>query len=258
MGATTHDSSLEEIVRRNVGAAVLAHHQSDAHRSGDGKAIVPAIYAGPGSDSPGEEFIRSAGYKDWVARFPDGGPASRGEYHGDPAQVSYRLGGRQLVSRALVTSADASAGSLVRPDRGPLEPGLALLTIRQLVSVIPVTSDQVDFPRETARATAAAPVAEATALTGTTGLKPEGALTFELVQVPIRTIAEWVAATKRIVSDADFLSAYINTALMDDIEETLEDQMLNGGGTGEDFLGILNTVGSGTLEVQAPANRRWT
>lgn len=55
MPAIQHgDPSLEEIVRDHVGAAVLAHHQSDAHRSGDGKPVVPAIYGGSGAESPGK------------------------------------------------------------------------------------------------------------------------------------------------------------------------------------------------------------
>ena len=131
-----------------------------------------------------------------------------------------------------------------------LEPGLVRpLTIRDLVTVIPATSDSAEWVREVSRVSAAAPVAEATgantsALTDATGRKPEGALVFEKVTTIIRTFATWVAATKRIIADAEQLRAYVDQYLVYDLSLELEDQIVAGVGTGENFTGILNTPAS--------------
>jgi HK97 family phage major capsid protein len=98
------------------------------------------------------------------------------------------------------------------------------LSLRQLVTVLPTSSDAIEWVRESARVEAAAPVEEATALTGTTGVKPEGSLTFDLVQDTIKTMAIWVPATKRILQDAPQLQAYINSYLAYDLGRELYKQ----------------------------------
>jgi HK97 family phage major capsid protein len=65
---------------------------------------------------------------------------------------------------------------------------------------------------------------------------------FDIVSETVKTVAEWVAATKRVVSDASQLRAYIDAYLTDDLAIELEDQMVAGAG-GNSFTGILNTVG---------------
>lgn len=252
-------------------------------RAGASQGATSAIYGGgeggPGAAAgegeqdqavtPGELFLRSQAYGDWIGRFPNGGPAVGTEAQsGSMEYDQYRnllgmpnatekLRGflSPMKARALITSADASAGHLVRPDfRGLLEPyiGYRPLTIRQLVTVIPVATDAIEYVVEATRVSNAAPVAESTALNSTVvsgqswvtaGTKPEGGLTFAPRSDTVRTIAEWVAATRRILSDAPALRTYIDQYLTDDIAIELEDQMIAGGGGGENFTGILNTVG---------------
>jgi HK97 family phage major capsid protein len=224
----------QRIVDKAKEAKARAHGTPGFYGSGGG---TPGFYGAP-DESPGAVFARSAQVKTWLSRFPGGGPNSEGTYQSDPVLLKGGL-------RALITSADASAGSWVRPDyRGLLEPGAVRpLVLRQLVSVIPTTSDLVQWVREVARVAAAAPTAEATALTGTSGTKPEGGVTFELLDVPVRTFPVWIPATKRIVADATGLRAYVDQLLREDVAEEMEDQMLAGSGTGENFRGILNDPG---------------
>lgn len=246
----------------------------------------PPLYGGgpgPGSQgqgfniddvlTPGERFMRSDAFKSWIQKFPSGGPTSQMQAWSDAEPMGiYRdllgmagatetLRSRILTPatmRALLTSNDASAGLLVQPDfRGLLEPGqIRPLSVRQLITVIPVTTDAITYIKENSRVSGAAPVAEATgmgaAVTGATsnmsnvavgGLKPEGGLTFVSVTDTIKTIAEWVPATNRILSDAPFLRGYIDQYLTDDLALELEDQIVAGPGGGENFVGILNTVG---------------
>ena len=232
---------------------------------------VPEVF------SPGEAYVRSEAYKAWLDVFPSGGPTAEGIRHQGLAQdvggfrsalglrtATERFYGRITPSsmRALVTSADASAGTLVQSDRrGLLETGLTRpLTIRDLVTVIPVTTDTIEYVKEVSRTLNAAPVAEATSVatgfgvptdvtvgTGTVSMvKPEGGLTFTTVTDHVKTIAEWIPATSRILADAGGLRAYIDAYLTQDIAEELEDQIVAGSGGGEDFLGILNTPSIGT------------
>jgi HK97 family phage major capsid protein len=223
--------------------------------------------------TPGEVFVRSEQYAEWIKRFPSGAPA-RGDAMSDAVEFpvlskmlglitatdQMRAGGTITPDkfRALLTASDAVAGQLIRPDyRGLLEPGLLRpLTVRQLVTTIPTTTDAIEYVKEASRILGAAPVSEATQLlhTGdTTATKPEGGLTFSLVQDVVRTIAEWVPATRRVLQDAPQLRAYIDSYLVDDLALELEDQIVAGNGTGQNFRGILNTVGVQTAGPPAGA-----
>jgi HK97 family phage major capsid protein len=238
----------------------------DLYGGGDAGGQDGTFRAGGLGDTPytpGEVFVRSEAYEAWMKKFPSG-PPEQGFFQSEQVKFEgfskmlglvtatdrLRAGGVLTPAkyRALVTSADASAGQLVRPDyRGLLEPGrVRPLSVRELVTVIPVTTDAIEYVKENSRITNAAPVSEATQLlhTGdTTATKPEGGLTFALVSDVVRTLAEWVPATRRILSDAPALRAYIDQYLTDDLAIELEDQMIAGDGTGQNFRGILNTVG---------------
>lgn len=223
---------------------------------GDAKAI--AEY-----ETPGESFVRSAAYEKWMGDFPGGGPSMAQTSRSGAVDVGawQRLALGLLdpteklraAMRTLITANDASAGQLITPDfRGLLEPGLVRPSgLLQLLTTIPVTTDSVEYVKEQSRVAAAAPVAEATAVTGTSGTKPEGGLVFALVTEVVRTIAAWVPATTRVLSDAGALRAYIDAYLNDDIRIEVEDQVMTGSGSGENFTGIFNTTGTNTAGPHA-------
>jgi HK97 family phage major capsid protein len=73
-------------------------------------------------------------------------------------------------------------------------------------------------------------------------------MTFQVVTETVKTIAEWVPATKRGLADASQLRGLIDQELRDDLAETEEDQIVNGSGSGENLRGILNTSG---IQAQA-------
>ena len=80
------------------------------------------------------------------------------------------------------------------------------------------------------------------------GYKPEGSIAFEVVKTSVKTIAEWIAATKRSIADAAQLRGLIDQELKADLLVAEEREMLTGDGTGEHFTGILNTPG---IQTQA-------
>jgi HK97 family phage major capsid protein len=150
-----------------------------------------------------------------------------------------------------ISTGDPGVGQLLVPQQlGLVEPGETRpLTLRDLVTVLPTTNgDGVEYFRETTRGvenlatyvSGAEVVAEATALSGTSGTKPGGALEFEKLTAKIVTIAEWVALTRRAIADLPFLRAYVDQFLIDDVGLALEAEMLNGDATGDHFDGFLN------------------
>jgi HK97 family phage major capsid protein len=156
-----------------------------------------------------------------------------------------------------------SAGAFVTPEQtGIIEMlGRRPLTVRDIISVRQTGSDTVEYVRQTSHTNAAAPVPEAStsAAVGSgaegsevtiaqAGVKPEGSWAFERETATVKTIAEWVPATKRALADAAQLEGLIRDELAADIAETEEDQILNGDGTGENLPGILNTSG---IQAQA-------
>lgn len=73
------------------------------------------------------------------------------------------------------------------------------------------------------------------------GLKPKSALRFESAQAPVRTIAHWEAAHRNVLADEPQLQSIINNELLYGLALEEDDQILNGDGTGENLLGVLNT-----------------
>jgi hypothetical protein len=75
----------------------------------------------------------------------------------------------------------------------------------------------------------------------TFGLKPKSNLTFESGQAPVRTIAHYEAAHRNVLDDEPQLQSVINNELLYGLRLEEDDQILNGDGTGENLLGLLNT-----------------
>jgi hypothetical protein len=216
--------------------------------------------------TPGEAFVRGRAYKEWLDLFPEGGPSSATSHRTAATPVEHMssmLGLRnahtamaaQLAAtpagmRALINTGNAGLSPLIQPQKlGLLEPyENRPLTFLPLITTLPVTSDSLEWVRENVPSGQNADfVSEATALTGSSGLKPEGGgFDFEVVQASVQTIAEWVPATRKILRDLPQVRAYIDQFLVDDITLTIEEEVITGtGGTG--FVGIMNTVGVNTV-----------
>lgn len=204
--------------------------------------------------SLGALFTESAQYKALMEQFPNGNIQEKARVQSQPFGV-----------KALITGAsDTSAGAFVTNDiQDILELlGRRTLTLRDLISVRQTESDTVEYVRQTTATSAAAPVAEATSAAAPTapgsagalvlnaggGYKPEGTIAFEKVTATVKTIAEWIPATKRGLADASQLRGLIDDELRADLAEEEEDQILNGSGSGENLTGILQTSG---IQTQA-------
>jgi HK97 family phage major capsid protein len=218
-----------------------------SHFDEESKGQQPSGKPGSGG-SIGEQFVKSAEFASWMKRFPGGRvPESTRGIMSPPVEFKSLLHQKDLITG----DSDTSAGAFVQTDyTGIYEPlGRYPLNIINLISRRQTTSDLVEFVRQTQRVQEAATVPEAnvTTYSGSTGQvsgeKPEGTMAFEKVTEAVKTIAVWVPATKRALSDAAQIRGLIDQELRSDLAEELEDQLLNGDGAGENFTGILNTAG---------------
>lgn len=227
-------------------------------RTPDAAKSTPDAFHQPSKmKSIGQMFVESAEYKGLMTQFAGGHINEKARVQSAPMGV-----------KALITgSSDTSGGAFVNTDvQNILELlGRRPLTIRDLVSVRQTESDTVEFVQQTTQLSSAAPVPEATSAAAPTapetgggdlipatggGYKPEGTLAFQKVTATVKTIAEWVPATKRGLADAKQLRGLIDAELRADLAEEEEDQILNGDGSGENFTGILSTSG---IQTQALA-----
>lgn len=82
-----------------------------------------------------------------------------------------------------------------------------------------------------------APVGDAT---DTFGIKPKSNLVFQSAQAPVRTLAHWEAAHRNILADEPQLQSTINNELLYGLALEEDFQLIQGDGTNENLLGVLN------------------
>lgn len=231
----------EETMRR---AASNNGNGNPAQRPGTGQPVDRR--------SIGQRVVEGQAYKDWHAKMAGAAGYIPETTKGINSGPLLNFGGLRELDRqaTLITGgSDTSAGAFVRTAYYPelTELGRRPLTIRDIITNLQTDSDVVEYVRATAETNNAAPVAEASATGDGSGVKPESALTFEKVTTNVVTIAHWIPATKRALSDAAQIRGLIDQFLRYGLEEELEDQIVSGNG-GEGFTGFANVSG-----VQAQA-----
>lgn len=146
-----------------------------------------------------------------------------------------------------------SVGVGTRVQFDPLVPrGQRAARVRDLFPVAATQNNLIDFFRvlgfaENSGRGSAAPVADYSG--GNFGTKPKSNLQFQPAQAPVRTIAHWEAAHRNIIQDVPQLQTTINNELLYGLALVEDDQILNGDGTGENLLGLLNTPG---IQIYTP------
>lgn len=225
---------------------------------GDGLALLPdggkdrgdtggdgsALWSPRKGETLGQAFAKSHQLGTLLKQYPNGRIPERAVVNSAP------FGAKTLITGA----SDTSGGALVQNDYRGLQVGLDLfqrpLTIRNLVTNGSTTSDTVEYVRVTSTTNNAAPVAESTttadpgSMVAANGVKPESAMALAKVTETVKTIAHWLPATTRALSDAGQMRTLIDQFLRYGLEEELEDQIVNGSGSGENFMGIANVSGT--------------
>lgn len=146
--------------------------------------------------------------------------------------------GRARIELKNITSAVAgtSGTGLVVADRvaGIVALPQRKLVVRDLLMPGNTSSNAIDYVKETGFTNNAAEVAENPGVA-----KPKSNITFDLVNLPVRTIAHFVLASVQVLADAPMLSSYINGRLIYGLKLREDNQLLNGDGTGVNLKGLM-------------------
>lgn len=159
----------------------------------------------------------------------------------------YRVNTQPVEVKTLINSGVGSFGNAINQDRLPGIDTIAFsrpLSLLSLITRSQTSSNIVEFNVHSGFSNAAGNIAEATAVSGVSGAKPESGLGVVALQSAIvRTIAHYLPVSRQALQDVPALRTLINQALTFGMQERLESQILTGDGTGENMLGILNTPG---------------
>ncbi len=131
-------------------------------------------------------------------------------------------------------SPPANSDVLVEPQRlqGIIPGAFRRLRVADAIPSGSTSSNMVEYTRELAFTNSAAETAE-----GDT--KPQSAITFELQNAPVRTIAHWLKLSKQVRDDAPALQSHIDGRLRYGVELRIDNQLLTGNGTGQNLEGLL-------------------
>ncbi len=148
--------------------------------------------------------------------------------------VSGAKGSVRVVVKNAITSATGSAGALIVPERDTEIVGMPKrqMTIRQLLSVGPTTSNSIEYARMVTRTNNAAATAE-------TAQKPESNYVWEQDDAPVRTIAHWVPVSRQAMDDIPQLESEIDGELRYGLDLVEEAELLKGDGTGQHLHGLV-------------------
>lgn len=113
--------------------------------------------------------------------------------------------------------------------------------VRDLFPVQATAANLIDFFRVTGFANNASVVPDRVG--SVFGLKPQSSLTIVAAQAPVRTIAHFEVAHRNVLADEPQLRGLIDNELLYGLRLQEDYQILQGTGTGDDLLGILNTPG---------------
>lgn len=133
-----------------------------------------------------------------------------------------------------ITTANNSAGGFIvsqretEPVSMPRRPDLIM---RDLLTVMPIDTGSVDYPKQSVRTNAAAPTAEGTA-------KPYSNYGWTRATAPVRTIAHLAKLTRQALDDAARLQAEVDAEMRYGLALAEDSQILLGDGTGENLLGL--------------------
>lgn len=133
-----------------------------------------------------------------------------------------------------ITTANNSAGGFIvsqRENEPVAMPRRPDLIMRDLLTVMPIDTGSVDYPKQSVRTNAAAPVAEGTA-------KPYSNYGWTRATAPVRTIAHLAKLTRQALDDAPRLQAEVDAEMRYGLALAEDSQILLGDGTGENLLGL--------------------
>jgi HK97 family phage major capsid protein len=190
----------------------------------------------PSAKSLGQMFLDSPEFKTLNggkngANMPSPFQLNRGDVTG--------LWSTKDIYSALPTGTPGSFGSI---QRDPIVvPPMRTKRVRDLFPSRTTTAAVIEYFRMTGFTNNAAAVAERSG--SAFAAKPQSSFTFVGEQAPVRTLAHWEAAHRNVLADEPQLRSIIDNELLYGLRLQEDAQILNGDGTGENLLGIMETTG---------------
>lgn len=133
-------------------------------------------------------------------------------------------------------------------DRTVVQAPRVRLTIDDLLAQGPISGNAISYLVEGAREGGFATVAEG-------GAKPQMHFVNPTQKTDaLKKIAGFITLTDEFLEDADFLKTEIDTRLLYELAYIQEQQLLNGDGTGQNLLGVLNRSGLQTEASGGPSD----
>lgn len=213
--ATKMAKFTDEVIQRTEAAekeaagakAIATEVQMMAAREGGGSGSYAA-------KSWGEQFVAADRLKDF-------------------SEDRSRPGRFRMDVKTTITTA-AGSGGIAPAYRDGEMVTLARATprIRDLLNVVQVTGNSVEYVQQDSRPTQAATVAEG-------ALKPEAAMALSIRTTPTQVIAHWIPASRQVLDDSPQLRDLIDTELRFGLREAEDRQLLNGDGVSPNLYGLI-------------------
>lgn len=121
-----------------------------------------------------------------------------------------------------------------------------MLRIRDILPSRTTASNLVEFTRENAFTNNAGPQVSGSPEAYENVTKPESAITFTLVNVPVVTLAHFIPASVQVLDDSPMLESHINGRLMYGLKLKEETQLLSGTGSNHQLNGLITQATSYT------------
>jgi HK97 family phage major capsid protein len=195
----------------------------------------------------GEMIANAPGFKEWRETIaPEGKEmVASVQFNRSPviALKDVGLGDISFKDTLVMTVPGSAGGSLVRRDYGPwpIELPLRQPSIRDVITILQTGSNMIEYVRVNALTRAAKIVPEATSLTDDAALKPKAAMSLEVVQTGVKTIAVIMNVTRTILADYPQLQSMMTAFMRTDIDLALEEEIIAGPGGANHFTGLENT-----------------
>lgn len=118
------------------------------------------------------------------------------------------------------------------------------LTVRDILTSVPISSNMANSLREASWTNSAAEVSQGAA-------KNESDISFEQYNVAITTVAHWIKVSNQLLADAPAIARYIDTRLRDGLAQRVDRQLLLGNGTSPNLSGFTD---SGNYTAYTPTS----
>jgi HK97 family phage major capsid protein len=166
---------------------------------------------------------------------PSGALTMGAQFTGSEVYANFKDGQAQKARIEVSNSTTLGSDITVAPDRKTaiVQGAAQMLTLEDLLVSLPTTSNAIEYTREASFVNNAAEVIEG-------AQKPESTITFDLLNVGIKTIAHWTKISRQLADDAPALAAYINFRMTYGVNQRVETQLGSGNGTGANISGLLD------------------